>query len=104
MGTYRYSLPQITSGQASAEIPHNDALNYIDMLTSVSIKDRDLSAPPGSPTNGDLYLVKATGTGAWTGKDGMLAGYYDGWIFATVRKGMVIWIEDEAILVAMKNS
>ncbi|WP_444891377.1 DUF2793 domain-containing protein [Microbulbifer sp. DLAB2-AA] len=33
-----------------------------------------LAPPPGSASDGDRYLV-ATGTGAWSGKDGQLARY-----------------------------
>jgi len=46
------------------------------------------SAPPVSPTEGDRYIVKATGSGDWTGHDNAIA-WYDGdsWVFVTPAEG-----------------
>jgi hypothetical protein len=69
----------------------------------LSIKDRDLTAPPGSPADGDTYIVKAAATGAWAGHETQVA-VYDGtgaaWVFYTPRTGWVAYIEDEAKLSA----
>ncbi len=35
----------------------------------LSVKDRDLTTPPGSPASGDTYIPAATATGAWVGKE-----------------------------------
>lgn len=98
--TPKLALTYLEEAQASAEVPHNDALNRLDFLTSISIKDRDLATPPGSPATGDTYLVATSGTGAWTGKDGKLASYYGGWVFATVKSGMIVHVQDEDIFIA----
>jgi hypothetical protein len=45
----------------------------IDALLMCSVKNRTTSAPPGSPTNGDAYIVQATGSGAWVGHDNAIA-------------------------------
>lgn len=48
-----------------------------------------LTAPPGSPSNGDTYLVKATATGAWATHDGKVAAYQAGtWYFYSVVAGL----------------
>jgi len=49
------------------------------------------SAPPGSPTKGNRYIVLTTGTGAWAGHDEAIATY-DGaaWIFDN--PGAVGWV------------
>ena len=67
----------------------------------LSIKDRDLTAPPGSPTAGDTYIPAATATGAWAGKETQVA-VWDGaaWVFDVPRTGWVAFIEDEAKLSA----
>jgi hypothetical protein len=60
--------------------------------------DRDLSTPPGSPTKGDRYIVKATGTGDWAGHDNAIT-YYNGsaWVFIAPVEGLICWVKDEDI-------
>ena len=67
-----------------------------DAVIQLSVKDRDLTAPPGSPVHGDRYLVKATATGAWAGQDGKFAFYYNtAWKFLAVKEGWLLWVDDE---------
>ena len=68
-----------------------------------SVKDRDLTAPPGSPTAGDTYIVAASPTGAWAGKAGQVT-LWDGaaWVFAAPRIGWLAYVEDEEKLIAYK--
>lgn len=49
-----------------------------------------LAAPPGSPQDGQCWLVGSGATGAWTGKAGQLACFCSGnWLFAQPRDGMI---------------
>ena len=63
--------------------------------------DRDLTAPPGSPNDGDLYLVATSPTGDWSGHAGHLALYYsdlwgtNGWDFVIPTEGYIARILDE---------
>lgn len=67
-----------------------------DALIGVSVKDRDLTTPPGGESNGDRYIVKATGGGDWTGEDGKLAvRVADAWEFYTIPQGMRVHVQDE---------
>ena len=60
-----------------------------------SVLDR-LATPPGSPSNGDTYLVIATATGDWAGQEDYLAVYTaQGWAFIAPRVGWLIYVEDE---------
>ena len=51
--------------------------------------------PAGSPAEGDRYLVIATATGAWEGKEGYIAEW-DGeaWQFTAPVDGMAVFLED----------
>lgn len=71
----------------------------------LSVKDRDLTAPPGSPASGDTYIVGASATGAWATHDGKIA-LWDGaaWVFHTPRLGWVAYIEDEEVVSVFKAS
>lgn len=69
----------------------------------LSVKDRDLAAPPGSPASGDTYIVAASATGAWASQDGKVAVWAgSAWAFYTPRVGWVAYVEDEEKLTAYK--
>src|SRR6185312_746446 len=53
----------------------NDAFAMLDALVMLAVLDRDLTAPPGLPTDGDRYIVKATGTGLFAGHDNQIAHF-----------------------------
>jgi len=42
-------LPYILAAQAHKHVTHNEALRILDGLVQLSVLDRDLAAPPGSP-------------------------------------------------------
>ncbi len=71
----------------------------------LSVKDRDLTTPPGSPASGDTYIPAATATGAWVGKEGQVA-VYDGaaWVFGVPREGWVASIDDENVMIRYDGS
>jgi hypothetical protein len=100
--TARFALPQLAPGQAQKEWFHNEALQRIDMLLCPVVEGAALAAPPAGPADGACYLVAAGATGAWSGKDGTIAGITDGgWRFITPIEGtrvldrtngqMVVW-------------
>lgn len=78
---------------------YNELLRFfrgVDGLVMLSVKDKDLTAPPASPANGDRYLVAANPTGAWAGKGGNIARYTGStWEFFTPREGWLTHIDDE---------
>lgn len=93
-------LPYILGSQAQKHVTHNEAIRLLDGLVQLSVKDRDLTAPPGAPADGDRYIVAAGGTGAWDGWDGSVAYYADGaWMRLVPREGWICWIEDEDAIV-----
>ena len=95
----KLNMPYLVEGQNQGEITHNDALNHLDSLSSLSVLDRDLSAAPGAPSNGDAYLINGAGSGAWTGHTDEVAMYYDGWLFSTPVEGLRMWVADEDVYV-----
>jgi uncharacterized protein DUF2793 len=98
--TPRVALPLLAAAQSQKHVTHNEALLELDALLATVILDRDLSTPPGSPSDGDTYLVKATGTGEWTGQDGKLAYAIDGgWRFYAPFEGLTAYVADEAKLI-----
>lgn len=73
MATPNTGIPYVPEGTQDPAAGLNLALNTIDALlqTTVIAFEDD---PPGSPSDGDLYIV-GTGSGAWAGQDDNLARY-----------------------------
>lgn len=65
----------------------------------VAVKDKSLTAPPGSPALGDTYIVAAGGTGAWAAKDKKFATWTArGWVFLTPKAFDYAYVIDEALI------
>ncbi|WP_137387956.1 DUF2793 domain-containing protein [Rhodoligotrophos defluvii] len=89
-------MPYIEAAQAQKHVTHNEALDVLDAVVQLAVLDRDLTAPPGSPAEGDRYLVATGATGAWTGQDGKVAAFQaGGWTFHVPREGWLAWVQDE---------
>lgn len=92
-------LPYLLASQAQKHVTHNEAIRLLDGLVQMSVIDRDLTAPPFSPSDGDRYIVGSGATGDWTGWDLNVAYYVDGvWTRLAPRPGWRAWIEDEKLL------
>ncbi len=90
-------LPYILAAQAQKHITHNEALRLLDAVVQLSVLDRDLTAPPVSPADGDRYIVASGGTGLWAGWDLNVTTWVDGvWMRLVPRTGWLTWITDEA--------
>jgi hypothetical protein len=95
--TPRLNLPYIAPQQAQKQVTYNEAMRALDMLVQPVIKSRTIAVPPGSPAEGDTYLVAAGSTGAWAGKAGKLASFVDGaWGFRAPLDGWLLYVEDDA--------
>lgn len=99
--TPRIGAPELVSGQAIPETTVNQQAVLFDAFVCPHFKDRTLAAPPGSPAQGDIYLVAASPTGAWTGKAGYIAIYINtSWTFVLPLEGFMFWVDNEDILIA----
>lgn len=75
MSTPNNGIPYVPEDTQDPAAGLNLALNVIDALLQTAVIDMDLTAPPGSPSDGDLHIVAGSATGAWTGQDNNLARY-----------------------------
>jgi Protein of unknown function (DUF2793) len=92
-------LPLLAPEQAQKHFTHNDALRALDAIVQLAVLDRDLTTPPGSPGDGDLYVVAASATDDWAGHDGEIAAWQDGaWAFHAPEIGWRAWVADESAL------
>ena len=96
-------IPYIAAAQAQKHVTHNEAMTLLDTLLQLSVIDKDLTAPPGSPAEGDTYIVAGAGgtaTGAWVGWEKRVARFIDGeWLSylpgAGGGEGWLAWVMDE---------
>ncbi len=103
--TINLGLPCIEGSQAQKHVTHNDALRILDTLVQLAVLDRDLSAPPASPAEGQRWIVKATATGAWAGHDNAIAAWQDGaWQFSAPRTGWSAFVVDEGVLLVWNGT
>ena len=79
MATEILGLIEITAAQPTKEVSHNQALRELEGRL-VRVKSKTTTAEPGSPANGDTYILptSATGTNWATFTAGQLVHYYGG--------------------------
>ena len=97
--TEKLLLPFIAGSQAQKHVTHNEALRLLDGIVQMAVLDKDLAAPPGSPSDGDAYIVAGSATGQWAGWDGDVAVRSDGaWVRLVARPGWRAFVADEGAL------
>lgn len=94
--TTHLKLPFLEAAQAQKHVTHNEALRVLDAVAQASVLDKDLATPPGSPANGDRYIIAATATDDWLGKENDIVIWQDNaWAFHTPQDGWLAWVADE---------
>lgn len=93
------NMPYIMASQAQKHVTHNEAIRTLDALVQISIVDKELAAPPGSPIEGECYIPAIGATGEWVGKEGKIAAFQDGaWMFYSPGVGFLAFIVNESLI------
>lgn len=96
--TPNLNITLMEAAQGQKHITANEAFLRIDALAQLSVIDRNLSTPPGSPADGDTYIVGGSATGAWAGQEERLAvAFLGSWIFYIPNIGWKAYIIDESL-------
>jgi hypothetical protein len=102
--TPRLAITELVSGQALPETRVNEGLVILEFFANgCHFKSRATNmAEPGSPAEGDAYLLTGTPTGThWAGQGGKIALFYNGaWTFKTAKEGFIAWVDDENVIIA----
>lgn len=99
MTTPNLGLIELTNSQGQY-LNANETFAIIDALLGKVVKDKDLNAPPGSPADGDVYIVGPSPTGLWTGQANKITFWSADaleWVFVTPREGWKFEPTDEDI-------
>lgn len=101
MTTANLGMLEVTTNLTQPDLPVNADFLILDALMPRRVVDKDLSAPPtvADADRGKVYIVKATGTGLWSGKDKCLAIVKGAasWHFVTPQSGVRYYVIDEGV-------
>lgn len=96
--TPKLSMPEISVSQSQKEVTANETFRVVDALCQCTVIDKDLSDAPGSPSDGDTYIVGPSPSSGddWTGETDHIAYYSSSsWAFHTPEEGWRVWVQDE---------
>lgn len=86
-------LDELEASQSQPHVPINAAIRALEVLAQLVVASQTLTAPPGSPAEGDRYIVGGGATGDWAGHDEEVAYYSGGWQFLVPERGWICWVE-----------
>jgi hypothetical protein len=102
--TARLKLPVIAAAQAQKHVTHNEALAVLDTFVQLTVESRTVAAPPGSPAEGECYIVPAGATGAWSGWELSVAALSGGgWVRLDPPLGTRAYVKDERVCVVFAD-
>jgi hypothetical protein len=90
---------ELTAGQAVPESTVNEIARYLEQgAAKFTFKSRTTAAEPGSPSDGDCYLLTGSPTGThWSGNASKIAFYENtAWVFLTAKQGFMATVNDES--------
>jgi uncharacterized protein DUF2793 len=92
MTTPNLTLPYLAAAQAQKHVTVNEALDALDGLVQLSVISASMVAPPGSPVEGDRYIVASGAAGAWAEWDASVAQFSGGaWLRLIPQTGWLAW-------------
>lgn len=89
---------ELLANAAANQTLANLTFATLNQVVQLSIVDKDLSAPPGSPADEAAYIVAASPTGAWAGKAAQIAWWSaaaGAWQFIVPKAGWIASVLDE---------
>ena len=91
MTTDNLALPEMASSQSQKHVTFNEAMYRLDATVQPVVINSTTTAPPASPSNGDMYVIDGTATGEWTGRENQIAAWYDLWYYMVPSEGWLTY-------------
>ncbi|RVD39057.1 DUF2793 domain-containing protein [Mesorhizobium sp. M4A.F.Ca.ET.020.02.1.1] len=93
----RLGITELATSQVDRSVTINEAIAMLEagvgQFGAVSVGD---NAPPGSPAEGDIYVIGTAGSGAWSGHNKQVALYYNSaWKIIPALPGQQAYAADE---------
>lgn len=102
MTTPRFGLVEWTEGTTQPQTIFNALQHTVDVFLAGGVKSRTTDAQPGSPAEGDCYIITATPSGAaWSGfTQNYIAAFYDGaWTQYAPPGRYATYVDDEGVMI-----
>ncbi|WP_342077115.1 DUF2793 domain-containing protein [Yoonia sp. SS1-5] len=100
--TPNLAMPFIQPAQAQKHVTHNEAIELLDVVVQLTLESVGATAPPGTATEGQAWIVGDAATGDWSGQDGMIAGWHGGgWLYVTPQEGWRAWVVDAGMIMVL---
>lgn len=91
MATKNLAFKTIIQNEANTHLTYSEFVTLMDIILA-NVINITTTAPPGSPTEGDAYIIAATATGDWTGKENQIAIWHNlAWRYIVPAVGLSIW-------------
>ena len=103
----RLGLAYLAPGQLQKHVTLNETLTRLDALVQTRAVSRTLAVQPSAPTDGALYVLPASPSGAaWSGfaAHDLVRFEAGGWAVVGTVEGVRVWITDEACMVVRTAS
>lgn len=92
-----------TLGESGWNTGMDANLKRLGAVVGLSVINRTATAPPGSPVDGDRYIIPAGASGDWAGRTDQIAVRIDGvWEYHIPLHGWLCYIQAEQVLSAFK--
>ncbi len=105
--TSNLNLPYLAAGQAQKHVTLNESLRRLDAMVQMTVESATTAAEPGSPVDGEVYIVPTGKSGThWDGFTNWAIGYYrDGaWEQIIPRRGWRVWVRDTSVMLVYDGS
>ncbi len=103
----RLALSYVAPSQAQKHVTVNETFRRLDALTQLSVRSRTEASEPGSPVEGDGYIMPSGASGSiWDDYDeGDIAVFQDGaWTRIVAMEGLRAWVADDEELVVFDGA
>lgn len=93
--TPNLNLPELAAAQSQKHVTVNESLAMLDAIIQLSVINMTSSVPPGSPVEGDRYIVSAAATLEWVGWEDSVAVFSNNiWIELVPSEGWKAYDEN----------
>lgn len=107
MNSPKLTLSLLSPSQSQKHVTVNESFRRLDQLAQASVASRTTAAEPGSPSDGDAYILPSSPSGTdWDNfSEHSIAAYQDGaWIEITPKEGWRVWVADDNEFVVFDGS
>lgn len=96
--TPKLKIQELANSANQNLVVNSSAFSILDVLVDKTVKSRGVNTPPGSPADGDAYIVGSSPTGLWSGKSAQIAYWRTSagvWQFIVPLEGWAVRVQDD---------